>query len=446
MKIITLFAVQCLLVQALAHCDYLSALYDFNFSSDAKMSFGFVCTKEGKRKTLEFSFQEYLPDGDFRFCLGVLQGRLALEKSKLILEEQKNCLEIVTNRVMGKVTPLTVEPSLSLTFSEYRNGDCHGISFSVVGPTNFENEVSHRVLESYSNFYSTVKAVVGVPETSLYQSWGKESDGTGVIPFSDAFYTPFRYLRRKIVCQGALEKDDGGIFYLRPIDGELDGMDHLAHVQRLPRIHLQVPDCSQRAFDSYTGMPISVVGILSSVGDENVGQHELESGFVCLQSPKVIHLGESLSPKDSCTSCYYASPCREFKLKLHTSDGFICLVHYYSARLWIARYVAKDGENTVCSTIPKSLYSTQKDLIDERKMTRLWRRLGKMERFFQNSVQHIECPLHGMIRSYRYAEINEIELYGEKCQELQSTVLDMFEDLEVGFPGRGSVGTSTLIP
>lgn len=444
--IITLFAIQCLLSQALAHYDCLNVLYDFSFSSDEKMSFDFVLTKGTQRGKLEFSFQGYLLNGVFRFCSGVLQGRLALEKSKLIFDEQRCCWEMVTNHVVDKKMPLAFEPAISLSFSEYRDGGSRSISYNASCPTNSASEVFGKVSESYSNFYATVNAGVGTPDAALYQSSGETSEGPSLISFSDAFYTPFKYLRREVVCQGVLKKDDVGYFYLCPTNDELCGIDHLAHVQKLPRIHLEVPGASQKMFDSHTGMTVSVSGTLSSLGDENVGQHELESGFVCLQSPKVVPDVKSLSRRTSSSSCFYASPCLEFKLKLHTSDGFICLVHYYSARLWVARYAAKTGAITVSSVAPQSVYATRKDQSEENKMAKLWRWLAEMEVLLRTSGCRAECSSAGMVRSNPYTEISEIELYGEKCLKLQSTVLEMFEDLGVGFPGTGlSSGTDPVL-
>lgn len=246
------------------------------------------------------------------------------------------------------------------------------------------------------------------------------------VSFSDVYFTSRAFMGEEVRCRGVLKKIKYGPLVLKPVEGEMRDDEYIVHANSLMSMGIHRCNWESRvclcnddetSWQGMDGKKVIVEGVLS----------ELELGC-CIVSEEFmspvlldcrIQVDSDLSDTNNVVTnkklrvsshqqvsngCEYESPCREFKLTVHSANGGRYMIHYYSAVLWMA-YVDPDRIASIMRPFP--LYPR---IENKRRLSKVWAMLNELEKQAFLSANNSHCS-SVKCRAKRYSRIPITEIH-----------------------------------
>lgn len=261
-----------------------------------------------------------------------------------------------------------------------------------------------------------------------------------IIAFSEVYLTGAAFLGQRLKCRGVLEKIKYGPLVLEPVEGEFRDEEHIVHANKWKFIGIHrckgierscLCNEDETSWQGMDGKKVIVEGVLSdsspscSMASEEFMSPDLldcriqvDSGLSDTNNVVTNKKQRVSSHQQVSSGCEYESPCREFKLTVHSANGGRYMIHYYSAVLWMA-YIGPDRLAYI--TRPFPLYPR---LADKKKIGRVWMMLNGLAKHIFPSKDN-SYPTSMKCSPQRYSHIKTIEIRNPR-DELLKPVKDMF--------------------
>lgn len=250
-----------------------------------------------------------------------------------------------------------------------------------------------------------------------------------IIAFSEVYLTGAAFLGQRLKCRGVLEKIKYGPLVLKPVEGEFRAEEHIVHANKWKIIGIHrckgierscLCNEDETSWQGMDGKKVIVEGVLSdsspscSMASEEFMSPDLldcriqvDSGLSDTNNVVTNKKQRVLSHQQVSSGCEYESPCREFKLTVHSANGGRYMIHYYSAVLWMA-YVDPDRVASIMRPFP--LYPR---IENKRRRSKLWTMLNELEKqafLSANNSQRssVKC------RAKRYSQIPTTEIHNPR--------------------------------
>lgn len=262
-----------------------------------------------------------------------------------------------------------------------------------------------------------------------------------IISFSEVYLTGAAFLGQRVKCRGVLEKIKYGPLGLKPVEGEFRNEEHIVHANKWKFIGIHrckgIERCclcneDETSWQGMDGKKVIVEGVLSDSSPScSMASEEFMSPVLldcrikvdsCLPDTNnvVTNKKQRISFHQQVSSgCEYESPCREFKLTVHTANGGRYMIHFYSAVLWMA-YVDPDRVASIMRPFP--LYPR---IENKRRLSKVWTMLNELEKqAFQSANNSHRSSVKR--RAKRYSQIPITEIHDPQV-ELIDAVRALFD-------------------
>ena len=238
-----------------------------------------------------------------------------------------------------------------------------------------------------------------------------------LISFSDACLTPLAYSNRLIRCKGVLKKIKYGPLILRPVHGELHDNEHLVHAGDYLDIGVNMRDGEPDPDPDVYGKNVVVEGFLAVVPYPDLPYLDFPYHTELLDC-RIVPEGADdnerrILPAEKLNAgvgfCY-RSPCDECRLVARLETGAYYIVHYYSAKLWMA-YVMNEKtsglQRILAVTRPMPLFPGKKK--NEGRQKLVWSYLERLKSLVQIS-DGTSCCEDGYCRANSYSNIKTTKI------------------------------------
>ena len=247
-----------------------------------------------------------------------------------------------------------------------------------------------------------------------------------IISFSDAYFTSLAFMNQGIRCRGTLTKIQNGPLGLEPDKGDMRDEEHIVHANKWKFIGIHrckgierscLCNEDETSWQGLDGKRVIVEGVLSDSSPScGIASEEFMSPVLLdcriqvdndLSDTNNVVTNKKLrvsSHQQVSNGCEYESPCREFKLTVHTANGGRYMIHYYSAVLWMA-YVDPDRVASIMRPFP--LYPR---IENKWRLSKVWTMLNELENQAFKSADNshrvsVKC------RAKRYSQIPITEIH-----------------------------------
>ena len=238
-----------------------------------------------------------------------------------------------------------------------------------------------------------------------------------LISFSDACLTPLAYSNQLIRCKGVLKKIKYGPLIMRPVSGELHDDEHLVHAGTYLDIGVNMRDGEPGPDSDVYGKNVVVEGFLAVVPYPDLPYLDFPYHTELLDC-RIVPEGADdnerrILPAEKLNAgvgfCY-RSPCDEFRLVARLETGAYYIVHYYSAKLWMA-YVMNEKtsglQRILAVTRPMPLFPGKKK--NEGRQKLVWSYLERLKSLVQIS-DGTSCCEDGYCRANSYSNIKTTKI------------------------------------